>query len=279
MSVASVAAVASLASPSLARAQLDLPLPSPEAKVSQRVGLTDVSVEYSSPGVKSRKIWGELVPFDKLWRAGANAATRLTLGRDAQVCGHSVAQGTYALFFLPSKKDWTLVLNRKADQPGMGSEYDAALDAVRCPVKTSAIPFRERLIYVFSNTADESTSLDLEWEKLRVAIPITVETQKQALANIQNATEKTWRVYANAARYLLEKTKDYDAGLKYVDQSLSLKEDWYNDWIKASLLAAKGNYKDAYAYAEKSNELGKKSAAFFLQPDVKKALEDWKKRL
>ena len=274
------ALVSLLALPPSARADLDLPRPSPTAKLTQQVGLTDVTVEYSCPGVKSRKIWDGLVPYDKMWRTGANSATKITFSRDVTFADKPVAAGTYALFTIPTKGAWTVILNKKADQPGTATEYKADLDLLRVQVKPTAAPFRERLAFIFSNMTDDKASLDLEWDKLRLSIPIGVATSQQALANVTNAVDNGWRVYANAARYMLETKKDYDTGLKYVEQSLGLKEDWFNDWIKAQLLAAKGDYKGAVATAEKAQALGVKSGpGFFLEPDVKKGLVDWKKKV
>jgi len=140
-------------------------------------------------------------------------------------------------------------------------------------------PMRERLAYIFADTTDDQTALNIEWEKLRVVVPIKVHTAEQAQANINKALDESWRPYANAARYMLENKKDYDAALKYVDQSLALKQDWFNLWIKASVLAAKGNYKDARAEAQKSYDLGAKAGPmFFLEPEVKKALAEWSKK-
>jgi hypothetical protein len=263
-----------------ARADLDLPRPSPTAKVTQQIGLTDVTVEYSCPGVKGRKIWDGLVPYDKMWRAGANGATKITFSKDVTFADKAVPAGTYALFAIPTKGAWTIILNKKADQPGTGSDYKADQDLVRVQVKPKAAPFRERLAYIFSDMTDDKASLDLEWEKLRVSLPIAVATTQQALANINNAVDNTWRVYANAARYMLETKKDYDAGLKYADQSIALKEDWFNDWIKAELQAAKGDYKGAVATGDKAQALGSKAGpGFFLEGDVKKGLGDWKKKV
>ena len=126
-------------------------------------------------------------------------------------------------------------------------------------VTPKAAPFRERLAYLVTDFTDDKASLDLEWEKLRLSIPIGVETSQQALANINNAVDNTWRTYANAARYMLETKKDYDAGLKYVDQSLALKEDWFNVWIKAELQAAKGDYKDARRHRREGPRAGRRS--------------------
>jgi hypothetical protein len=263
-----------------AQADLELPRPSPTAKLTQQVGLTDVTVEYSCPGVKSRKIWDGLVPYDKMWRTGANTATKITFTKDVTFADKPVPAGSYALFTIPAKGAWTVILNKKPDQPGTATEYKADLDLLRVQVKPTAAPFRERLAFIFSNMTDDKASLDLEWEKLRLSIPIGVATAQQALANVTNAVDNGWRVYANAARYMLETKKDYDTGLKYVDQSLGLKEDWFNDWIKAQLLAAKGDTKGAVAMGDKAQELGVKSGGgFFLEPDVKKGLADWKKKV
>ena len=236
--------------PAAARADLDLPRPSPTAKLTQQVGLTDVTVEYSSPGVKGRKIWDGLVPFDKMWRTGANTATKITFSKDVTFADKAVPAGTYALFTIPTRGAWTVILNKKPDQPGTATDYKADQDLLRVQLKPSAAPFRERLAFIFSNMTDDKASLDLEWEKLRLSIPIGVATAQQAQASITSTLDNVWRTYANAARYLLETKKDTDAAMKYVDQSLALKEDWYNVWIKAELLAAKGDTKDAVATAE-----------------------------
>jgi hypothetical protein len=269
---------AALLVPAAARADLELPRPSPTAKITQQVGLTDVTVEYSSPGVKGRKIWDGLVPYDKMWRTGANTATKITFSKDVTFAGKPVPAGAYALFTIPTKGAWTVVLNKKADQPGTATEYKQDLDLLRVQVKPGPAPFRERMAFIFSNMTDDGATLDLEWEKLRLPIAIGVATAQQAQANITNAVDNTWRIYANAARYMLETKKDYDAGTKYIDQSLALKEDWFNTWIKAELQAAKGGYKDAVATGEKAQALGQKNANFFLAEDVKKGLADWKKK-
>jgi len=261
-----------------ARADLDLPRPSPFAKVWQVVGLTEITVDYSSPGVKGRKIWGGLVPYDQMWRAGANQATKVTFSRNVTFAGKPVPAGSYAFFLIPTKDAWTVILNKKTDQSGTARDYMQAEDLLRVTVKPKATPFRERLAYLITDFTDDKASLDLEWDKLRLSIPITVETATQAVANINSAVDGTWRTYANAARYMLENKKDYDTGMKYADQSLALKEDWYNLWIKAELLSAKGNAKDARAMGEKAYEVGSKDKNFFLEGEIKKTLGEWKKK-
>ena len=261
-----------------ARADLDLPRPSPFAKVTQTVGYTDITVDYSSPGVKGRKIWGGLVPYDKMWRAGANTATKVTFSRDVTFAGKPVPAGTYAFFLIPSKAAWTVILNKKPDQSGTGRDYKQEDDLLRVQITPKAAPMRERLAYLVTDFTDDKASLEMEWEKLRLSIPIGLDTAKQAQAAIDGAVDNVWRTYANAARYMLETKKDYATGLKYIDQSLALKEDWFNTWIKAELLAAQGHYGDARTLAQKAYDLGSKSPMVFMEGDVKKALGDWKNK-
>jgi hypothetical protein len=263
---------------SSASAQPELPRPSPSAKVTQVIGLTEITVDYSSPAVKGRPIWGALVPYGEMWRTGANAATKISFSRDVTFGDKPVPAGTYALFTIPAKGAWTVILNKKGDQSGTGSDYKAELDLVRFQVHAKPAPHRERLTFLFSDFTDNKGSLDLEWDKLRVSIPIKVSTEEQALANITKAIDGTWRTFANAARYLAETKKDYDTGLKYIDQSLTLKEDWFNLWIKATVVAGKGKVKDAIAIGEKSYQLGQKADFFFLEPEIKKTLGEWKKK-
>jgi hypothetical protein len=257
--------------------QPQLPRPSPNAKAVQTVGLTDFTVEYSCPGVKGRKIWGQLVPYDQVWRTGANESTKITFSKDVTFADKTVPAGTYALFTIPGKASWTVIFSKSLTMPA--TDYKPDGDVVRFQVKPVAAPNRERLAFVFEDFNDNGGTLALEWEKLRLPIPFKIGTETQAQANIKSAVDGAWRVYANAARYNLDNKKNYDDALGWIDTSLKLKEDWYNTWIKAALLAAKGQYKDALPLATKAEALGSKSQQFFLEADVKKALSDWKKKI
>ncbi len=257
-------------------ADLELPSPSPAAKVMQHVGLTDITVEYSSPAVKGRKIWGDVVPFDKPWRTGANAATKITFSRDVTFGGLAVPAGTYAIVSFPGAKGWDIVLNKNLAMGDAAREYDAKQDFGRVKATTAAIPLRERMTFVFAGTTDNDTSLDLEWEKLRVSVPIKVDTTAQALANIKKAVEGAWRPHANAARYMAETQKDLPAALSYIDASIAISSTWFNNWIKADILAKQGNYAEARKFAQIAWDLGEKDSNFFYKDQVAKALKDWK---
>jgi hypothetical protein len=258
-----------------AAAELELPAPSPSAKVVQEVGLTTITVEYSSPGVKGRKIWGELVPWDKPWRTGANAATKITFSRDVTFGGKPVPAGTYSIVTLPTQKGWTMALSKELGL-WQGKTYDPKDDAARAPATTAAIPHRERLTFLFSNTADSDTSLDMEWEKLRVSVPIKADTAAQVQASIKAEIDNAWRMPNRAARYELETAKNYDTALKYAEMSIALRPTWFNNWTKAEVLAKKGNYAEARKFAQASWDLGEKDPGFFLKDAVSKALKEWK---
>jgi len=255
----------------------DLPRPSPGAKASQMVGLTEVTVDYSSPAARGRAIFGGLVPYGELWRTGANQATRLTLSREVSIDGKTVPAGTYALFTIPTRQAWTVILNKNPNQGGT-YHYKQDLDLFRFQVKPRSAPKRERLTFIFSDTTEDSTSLDLEWAGLRVSIPIKAPTGKQVEATLKGIDEAGGRQYIVAARYLLEARKDYARAMKFVERALTLKEEWFGLWTKAQILAGTGKIKAACPFAQKAQASGEKAPFFPFADDVKKALKDWKCR-
>lgn len=262
-----------------ARAEFELPRENPAAKVSQQVGLTDIAVEYNSPAVKGRKIWGSLVAFDRPWSISNNQPTLVRFGKDVLFGEHLVASGTYRLYAVPGRSTWTFVLSRSAEKDGLPRDGKLEADAVTAQVTPVAAPHRERLTFLFANFDDEKASLDLEWEKLRFSLPIVVRTSQQVMANI-NGLDDAWRSYANAARYMLETKKDFDTGLRYINQSLSLKEDWYSYWIKGALYAAKGDFVAAVEQGDKAYQLGSRLGdGFTLETELRRALNDWRRRV
>jgi hypothetical protein len=264
--------------PARAQQALELPRPSPTAKVVQTVGLTELSVEYSSPRVNGRKIWGGVVPYGEVWRAGANAATKLTVSRDVTIGGVLVPAGSYSIFVVPQKTgSWTMVVNKNAT--ASTGRYKKEEDLVRVDVKPQPIPPRERLAYGFGDFATQTqVAIELEWEKVRLTLPVKLQTDEQVAANLKAYQENLWSPLNTAARYMLEQKKDYDAGLQLVDQSIAIREEWLNDWTKAQLLAAKGKKAEALTFAQKADELGGKGPAdrYFFKDEVKKALTEWK---
>ena len=265
---------AALAQPAPA---LDLPRPSPKGSATQTVGTTEISVSYSSPAVKGRKIWGEVVPFDQVWRAGANECTKVTFSTPVSIEGKPVAAGAYCIFLLPAKTGWTFILSKNSEQGG--TDYKQSEDALRVPATASTIPLRERLAFAILDFDDEKGTLAMEWETQRVAVKFTTGTRDRALAQIRNLKGDDWRPYNAAARYLYVAGIEPALAMQLVDRSIKLKEHWNNVWTRAQLLHAAGKNSEALAAAQRAQTLGKAvpKDEFFASDDVAKALVSWKK--
>jgi hypothetical protein len=144
---------------------------SPKAEIMQAVGLTKVTISYSRPGVKGRKIWGALVPYDKVWRAGADEATKITFSSDVKVEGKKLAAGSYGFFVIPAKKEWIVIFNKVADQWGAFT-YNEAEDVIRLKMKPKTGEFEEWLKYEITKTGDYTANLTLHWEKQKVILKL-----------------------------------------------------------------------------------------------------------
>jgi hypothetical protein len=248
---------------------IDLPRPSPGAKITQTVGLTDISVEYSSPGVKGRVIWGKgkVVPYGEVWRAGANATTKVTFSKPVTIGTTSVPAGSYAYFVIPNEQGpWTVILNTDYAQGGAFA-YTKDKDVVRVDVTPEAIPSRERLVYVVSNFTNDTASLDLEWEKVRLSLPIKLDTDNQVAANIKTAEDNQWSTYNNIANYERLIKQDNETALAFAGKSIKIKETWQNFWQKAQILAAMGKKKEAIAALQKAQSLGGTGAPRFFKDE------------
>jgi hypothetical protein len=147
---------------------------SPKAEVMQTVGFTDIRIVYSRPGIKGRTIWGKLVPYDAVWRAGANEATKIIFSTDVTVEGKKLKKGSYSFFAIPGKDYWTLIFNKVADQWG-AFEYNESEDALRVKVKTEKASWQEWLSYTINKVSDTSAVIRLEWEKIKVPFKVEVK--------------------------------------------------------------------------------------------------------
>ncbi len=259
-----------------AAAPLELPRPSPKGSVTQTVGTTEIGVAFSSPGVKGRKIWGEVVPFDKVWRAGANDCTKLTVSTPISIEGKPVAAGSYCVFLLPQKSGWTFILSKNLEQAG-SDEYKQSEDALRVPATASTIPMRERMAFTIIDFDDENGTLAMEWETQRVAVKFTTGTKDRVMAQIHALKGDDWAPYNSAARYLLGASTEPALAMQLVDRSIKLKETWNNVWTKAQLLHAAGKDSEAHALAQRAQTLGKSAKNFFAADDVSRALVSWKR--
>jgi hypothetical protein len=280
-----LAVLAAAAAPALA--QLATPLPSPNAAVSQTVGVTKIEVVYSRPHVKGptrredRVIWGGLVPYDKVWRTGANAVTKITFDGDVMVEGQKLAAGSYGLYTIPGKTEWTVIFNKVSTGD---PDYAADKDALRVKVKPVAVEMKELFTIGFPAVTSGSATLALSWEKLRVPVSITVDTNARFLANAKDAVAKAkaddWRTPLIAARYLYDNKVALDDAAKWLEKSIAIKATFGNLSVKANALAAEGKTKDAIAMAEKALAAG---AAAEQKPSpeaiaaLEKKIAEWKK--
>ena len=265
----------------------ELPQPSPAAKVEQRVGLTDITIEYSRPGVKGREIWGSLVPYDKMWRTGANKATAITFSDDVSIADKKIEAGSYALFTIPGKEEWEIILNSETESWGTGN-YDPEKTVHQFKVKPTTGPMVERMRFTVENIAVNSADIVLAWEKLRVSFKVMVDVEAKAWANIMKAIEESdedekWKVYRNGANYLIENKKELAKAKQWIDKYIELKSDsWYSYWVQADAFAALGDNKNAIKSAKKAIKLGEEQAKedgkeFAYKDRLETAIEGWKK--
>ncbi len=256
-----------------AAAQFDVPRPSPKATVSQVVGLTEVSIAYCRPGVKGRTIWGGLVPYDQVWRTGANEATTITFSTDVAVDGKTLAAGTYGLFTIPGKDEWTVIFNKGAKQWG-AYEYKQTDDVLRINVKPQAAPFAERLTFSFPNTATDATDVAMNWEKVQVAFAIKVDVVAKVLADARKELSD-WRTPLRAAAFCADSNVNLAEALTWADRSIAIMPGYYNTFTKARLLAATGKKAEAIELARKAIELGQKAQPKADTTLAEHALVDW----
>ena len=233
-----------------AQPQLVLPDASPKASVSQTVGLAEFKVTYHRPAVNKRKIWGALVPYGDVWRAGANENTTLSASTPFTFGGKAVPAGTYGLHMLPAEGDWTVILSSQAKAWGSFS-YDSKEDVVRVSAKPEPADFVERLAFTFDEPTNDAAALALRWEKLRVAIPIAIDTKQVTLESIREQMRGlprfSWQGWNQAAAWCARNNVNTDEALAWADRSISMQKTFANLRTKAALLEKKGDAKTAAA--------------------------------
>ena len=223
---------------------LILPDQSPRASVSQTVGLTEISIDYGRPGVGGRKIWGGLVPYDSVWRAGANVNTVIGFSSPVTIEGKQLSAGHYGLHMIPTARQWTVILSRQASAWGSFG-YDPAEDAVRLTVTPRPAEFHERLAYTFDNPTEDSVVTTLRWEKLAVPFTIGVNTKAVVTDSIRQQLRGLgrffWQPWNQAARWSLNNEVNFDEALVWADRSIGLNENFTNIRNKAAILEKRGD--------------------------------------
>jgi DUF2911 family protein len=279
--------------------ELNIPRLSQRGTVSQRVGLTDITIAYHRPAVGGREIWGKTVPYGKVWRAGANENTTITFTDDVSIEGKPLAAGTYGLHTIPDKDQWTMIFSKNSTSWGSFS-YDEKEDALRVSVKPrTAEPF-EVLTYVFDDVKPDSALATLRWEKLAVPFRVTVDVKAVVLKSVKNELRNvggfTWAGYDEAAQWCLDNNYNLEDALKWEETSIQ-NEDRFDNWeTKSRILEAMGKKEEAakalstaldkataaqlYFYARNFQRQGNAKRAFELFPQVaKKDSSHWTSHL
>jgi len=232
---------------------LDLPRPSQSAKITQRVGITEITISYHRPLVNNRKVWDALVPYGKVWRAGANENTTISFSDPVTIDGKPLDRGTYGLHMIPTADQWTVIFSKNSTSWGAFT-YDEAEDALRVTVKPQATEMHDALTYDFDQLKPDSATVVLEWEKVAVPFKVGVDVHSVVQASLKrqlrNLSQYTWISWDDAATYLLTEKTAFDDALKYADKSIETEDRYDNEMTKSQVLAAL-NRKDDAASAEK----------------------------
>ncbi|HTS01688.1 MAG TPA: DUF2911 domain-containing protein [Thermoanaerobaculia bacterium] len=230
--------------PAAAQVPINLPQASPAATVSQAIGLADFTVSYHRPAVNKREVWGKLVPYGEVWRAGANENTTLKASTPFTFGGTPMAAGTYGIHVLPKADEWTFILSSESKAWGSFS-YDEKEDVVRVSVKPAPADFTERLAWSFDEPTGDGAALTLRWEKLRAFVPIGIDAKAVTLANIKEQLRGlprfSWQGWNGAAAWCLRNKTNLDEAMTWADRSISMTPTYQNLRTKAGLLELKGD--------------------------------------
>ncbi|WP_282085958.1 DUF2911 domain-containing protein [Aquimarina algiphila] len=259
-------------------AQVKAPQPSPTSKIEQVIGLTDVAVEYSRPSMRGRAIFGNLVPYDKLWRTGANKNTQITFGDDVKVGGKELKKGTYAIFTKPGKETWEVIFYSDANNWGTPRKWDDTKVAAKTSIKSNTIPMNvETFTIMFSDFKMDSAVMNFIWENTEAAITIETSAKAQTIASIEKTMAgPTDGDHYQAATFYKE-TGDVAKAKEHIEKAISIRKEpafWYHR--QQSLIYAKGGDKaGAIKAAKTSLELAEKAGNADYVKLNKDSLAEW----
>lgn len=238
--------------------QLQTPAPSPSTTVKQEFALSSVEVNYSRPAARGRKIFGDLVPYGKVWRTGANSATTISFGEDVTFGDKKIPAGKYGLLTIPDAGSWTIILSKQLDVTSPAA-YKQDQDVARITVQSGNLPITiENFMIVFDNISSNSMQMNMVWENTGVTIPIKAAIEEKIMAQINDLMNKDNKPYFQSAMYYMENGKDLNTALGWFDKAIAQNPSAF--WVqhqKANCLAKMGRKQDAIAAANKSIELAK----------------------
>jgi hypothetical protein len=245
---------------------LDLPLQSQHAVIMQRIGLTDITVNYHRPLVNSRQVWGKVVPYGEVWRAGANENTTVTFTDPVTIESQPLDKGTYGLHMIPGENQWTVIFSKMSTAWGSFS-YKQDEDALRVTVKPQAAEFHDALTYDFDDVKPDSTVVTLRWEKVAVPFKVAVNLNDTVVAGIhrqiRGLNQYYWEGWDDAAGYFLSTKTNLDEALKDEEQSIKTEERFDNVMNKSRILEAMGRKDDATAARNQALEKASAQQLYF----------------
>lgn len=240
--------------------QLNTPQPSPSATIKQNFALSNIEISYSRPGVKGRKIFGDLVPFGKVWRTGANNATTITFGEEVMIGGTKVPAGKYGLLTIPDQNEWTIIIS-KATNITSPADYKQDQDLVRVKAKPATMPFSiETFMISIDEIKSNSCSIGMGWETTWVSFEVTANVDGKVMEQIKNTMEGDNKPYFNAAMYYIDNGKDLAKAVEWLDKAYAQNPEAF--WVlyqKARAQKMLGKKADALATSNKSMEIAKKA--------------------
>ncbi len=247
---------------SAVQAQVTLPPISPRATITQKVGLTSVSVNYSRPSVGGRKIFGDLVPYGQVWRTGANQSTKITFAESVTLEGNRVPAGKYALYTIPGAEQWTIIIHKDTTLWG-SDKYDQKNDLMRFTVPAQKTNENvEAFTIDFTNYTQNSADIEFLWAKTAVKFRIETEVDAKVMAELEErmkAKDADYSVYYLAAGYLYNNDKDLNQALQWINKSISMDPKYWTVHLKAKILAKQKKYDEAIAAANESVFYAKKA--------------------
>jgi hypothetical protein len=256
----------------VSHAQGGPPRPSPGASVTQTVGVSEIAIEYSRPGVKGRQIWGGLVPYDQVWRTGANEATTIRFSTDVRVEGKPLPAGTYALYTIPGRDRWVVAFNRQGEEWSV-PDHDATQDALRLEIAPVEASFQERMAFTIPEVTEASALVELRWERLAVPFTVTVDTPRLAA---ERAARETAAPNAAWARWALEQGIATDQALVWAARSVQGEgaKSYGAGSVHARLLARSGRATEARAEAERVLALVGDDASATMKADAERLRQE-----
>lgn len=262
-------------------AQVKAPQPSPFTKVEQKVGLTDVTLEYSRPGVKGRTIFGDLVPLDKMWRTGANKNSIVSFSEDVMISGNELKAGSYAIFAKPSSQSWEINFYTDTENWGTPREWDATKVAATVTAKAMKLNDKvESFTIEIENLTDGGADLSISWANTKVVVPFSVPTDKMVMASIEKTMAgPSSNDYYTAGRYYKDSGKDYNKALEMINKSIEMRgeEKFWMVRQRALTLAKLGKTKEAIEAATRSMELAKEAGNDDYVRNNQKSIAEWSK--